>query len=144
MSLSKPIGNRFFWGILCGLTIGHLTGGPAPVLAQARTSLASLQSAIDGLINAVIPAGNALKLEGYSSSAFYLRTDAIPAEAVAGSLPASSIPTQLDNKDLQSPRILPAGLGASAETVGVLRFNTAENALQVSDGTQWRTLAYAP
>ena len=47
--------NRFFWGVLCGLMIGCLFGPPHQVLAQTRTSLASLQAAIDQIFATYIP-----------------------------------------------------------------------------------------
>jgi hypothetical protein len=53
MSIHSIIRNRLIWGIFCGLAIGHLTGGPSDALAQARTSLGSLQAQVDALTSSV-------------------------------------------------------------------------------------------
>jgi hypothetical protein len=56
--------------VLAGWMVSQIAGTPQQAYAQARTSLASLQTAIDAIISGNATVGNAANLDGRPSSAY--------------------------------------------------------------------------
>lgn len=120
MNRRRLLGGIF--SLWCGWMIASVIGTPQQVLADTRISLASLQTAINKIISGETPVGDA-DHAGYADFAM---------ESISSrySQRASSVPTDIY-------------WDATAETAGFLRFNRNTQSLEVSDGTQWRALAYA-
>jgi len=114
---------------------GYLTLSPRRAMAQQRTTLASLQLQVDDLIQETTS-------QGASSGALATRTSDLEGEledvlaaldAIAdGDVAVGAVDGSVRVRDSSLPG---AGNG------GLLRFNSTINAMQVSDGTFWRTMA---
>ena len=120
MNRRRLLGGIF--SLWCGWMIASVTGTPQQVLADTRVSLASLQTAINKIISGETPVGEA----NHAVHADDSMTSMFSFQATQ----ALSVPTGTD-------------LPATAANAGFLRFNGNTQSLEVSDGTQWRALAYA-
>ena len=129
--------NRFFWGVVCGLMMGCLFGPPQQLMAQARTSLASLQAAIDGIISGATSVGDAQRLGGFVEADFVRWSHAEGRYALR-------VDGTANNLTLSTPIIDSVSSNPSLANVGKLYFNSATGTLRIFDGNSWRTLAYAP
>lgn len=119
--------------VLTGWFIAQVAGTPAQVYAQARTSLSSLQAAIDGILSGDTTVGHAAEAD-FAAEAASL-ADGVPWSSI------SNIPGDVVFHG-QAVQIGPGTPEANAQNAGTVRYNFAEGTLQVSDGTDWRTLAY--
>ncbi len=106
--------------VLAGWFFAQVAGTPQEVYAQARTSLASLQSEINALQQLVL---------GIDADVEALQSDV---EIITTSAVFHGQPVQIG----------PGSVVANAENAGTLRYDPAEGTLKVSNGTEWRTLAY--
>ncbi len=135
--------------VLAGWFIAQIAGTPQQVYAQARTSLASLQTAIDNIINGNTVVGSAWLAE---------EANAVPAVNSGGGVAINpgSLQYALDTAELQVSdgerwqsvpiqggpiRIGDAPSDANFDNAGMVRFH--QGALEVSDGISWRPLAFA-
>jgi hypothetical protein len=116
MSLLK---GRIVW-ILCffaGWLVASISVEPRQVLAETRTSLASLQAAIESIINGtqlVGHADDADNLDGFPGFAYSMVGDPVRLTSVVAP--------------------------ATAANSGTLRWNAGAGKVEVSDGIQWVAL----
>ena len=147
------LANRLFIGLAVGMAIGSLLGPPQRVIAQARTSVGSLQSMVEALVSGQTPAGDATKLGGMGASDYLHTADAAAFASVThthdvanltGTIPLSMIPTTLSDRVLVFARIADSHEFATQQNEGALRYNSSTDKLEVSTGSQWRALQYEP
>ena len=151
--------------VLSGWFIAQIAGTPQQVYAQARTSLSSLQAAIDNIINGNTTVGHADNadhaafsddagtLGGVAPAGFVteaeLDNDLATITGDVDSLGAGLVSLDARVSDVessavfqgQSVRIGPDSSTSNASNYGTIRFNGVN--LEVSTPAGWRALSFA-
>ncbi len=129
--------------VLAGWILAQVIGSPQQVYSQGRTSLASLQNAINSIINGNTTVGNAANaesLDGISAAEVVVLTDLFPLEDQIITLDARV--SEIEDTAAfhgQSIQIGDTANEANASNAGTIRFK--DGMLQVSDGTAWRIIS---